>query len=277
MAGLPFHWHLPEVAVVAVVAAVFAGFHLRGASRTRAIVAVVAALAMVAWPVGDMASGVSLSVAVAQRLVIMLLVVPLLMMATPVILLDRVTRPRLIDGAVRRLSHPGFAIVVVTVLGTVTVSPTVIDWGARSELGHLVALALTVVAGIVLWVPGLAAVPGARRLSPTGRAGYIFVSSIVVTVLSFVWIFLRHPIYPDLHHQQIVLHISPLLDQQLAGFVAKFGAYGPMWIAAYRIFLRAEGQGVPVEETPLYWADVERYWLRVDRARARALRRHVPS
>ena len=67
--------------------------------------------------------------------------------------------------------------------------------------------------------------------------------------------------------------MTPLFDQQLAGFVAKIGSYVPMWAVAFTIFSRADEAGVAVEESPLHWADVERQLLRVDRQRARAARR----
>jgi len=70
--------------------------------------------------------------------------------------------------------------------------------------------------------------------------------------------------------------MTPLFDQQLAGFIAKLGAFGVMWAVGFTIFFGAEEEGVPVEETPLHWADVERELLRIDRRRARALRRHRP-
>jgi cytochrome c oxidase assembly factor CtaG len=92
-----------------------------------------------------------------------------------------------------------------------------------------------------------------------------------------VWIFAHHSLYPALHDQHALLDMTPLLDQQLAGFVAKFGCYLPMWTVSFVIFSRAEEQGIPVEETPLHWADVERELQRIDRQRARALRRHRPS
>lgn len=275
--GLPFRWHLPELVVVAALALAVARVHMPTSARRRADLAVATLFVVLVWPFGDLASQVSLTAAVIQRLVIMLVAVPLLLGALPVATLDHVTRPRLIDGPVRFLSHPGVAMTFVTVIGSITVSPVIVDWGARSEVGHLCGLAMTIAAGVVLWIPGLGVVPGTRHLSPTGRAGYVFVSSVVVTVLSFVWIFLRHPIYPALTHQEEVLHISALLDQQLAGFAAKLGAYGPMWVVAYLIFLRAEEEGRPAEESPLYWADVERHLLRADRARARAARRRPPG
>ena len=51
-----------------------------------------------------------------------------------------------------------------------------------------------------------------------------------VTLRLAHWLPPAHPLYPALHHQHALLAMSPLLDQQLAGFVAKFGCYVPMWI-----------------------------------------------
>jgi cytochrome c oxidase assembly factor CtaG len=232
-----------------------------------------ALLVVTVWPIGDLASSVSLSVATVQRLVIMLLVAPLLLMATPTHVLARLSRPRPIDALTRWLAHPGVAIGIVTIAGTLTLISPVVDWGARSTIGRELTLIGVLIVGLILWLPALALMPGAKRLSPVARAGYVFVSSIVVTSLSIVWIFAKHPLYPALHHQEALLHMSPLLDQQLAGFVAKFCCYAPMWAVAFTIFARAEERGTPVEETPLHWADVERQLLRVDRQRERAARR----
>jgi cytochrome c oxidase assembly factor CtaG len=207
----------------------------------------------------------------------MLLVAPLLLMATPTSLLARLTRPRPVDAVTRWLTHPGAAVVVVTVLGTATLITPVVDWGAHSSLARDLILLTTLLVGFVLWLPALGVLPGTRHLSPVARAGYVFASALVVTSLSFVWIFSRHSLYPALHYQHVLLHMTPLFDQQLAGFVAKFGCYAPMWAVAFTIFSRADEHGAPVEETPLHWADVERELLRIDRQRERASRRLHPE
>lgn len=229
--------------------------------------------AVVLWPVGDLAASVSLSVATAQRLIIMLLVAPLFVKSFSTAHLVALTRPGMIDALTRRLAHPAVAMVVVTVVGTLTLSTPVVDEGARSQLVRALTLMAVLASGVILWTPALGVMPGARRLSPIGRAGFIFVASLVVTSLSFVWIFARHSLYPGLHHQESLLHMTPLFDQQLAGFVAKIGSYVPMWAVAFTIFSRADDAGVAVEESPLHWADVERQLLRIDRQRARAARR----
>jgi cytochrome c oxidase assembly factor CtaG len=271
---LPFRWHLAEVAFVVVVGVA----HHRAVTSTRerrlARYALLALLVVTVWPMGDLASSVSLTAATVQRLVIMLLVAPLLLMATPTELLARLTRPRPIDALTRLLAHPGVAMVLVTVLGTATLAPVVVGWGAHSAFVRDLVLLVVLLVGVVLWLPGLGVLPGARRLSPAARAGYLFASSLVVTSLSLIWILARHPLYPALQNQYSLVHMTPLLDQQVAGFVAKFGCYIPVWSVAFTMFFHAEEDGPPGEETPLHWADVERQLLRIDRQRERAARRH---
>ncbi len=269
---LPFHWHV--VTALAIVAAWVA--HLvtvrdsRHRGRAGAGLAVLAAVVL--WPVGDLAARVSLSVATAQRLVVILLVAPLLARSVPSDLASRLTRPAAVDTAVRVAAKPGVALAIVTIVGTASLTSPVVDAGAE----HAWVRALTVLAdllvGIVFWLPVLDVAPGTTRLSPMGRAGYLFGGSVLITALSFVWIFSRHPLYPALHDQRALVHLSAVADQQVAGFVAKFGAYVPLWAMAFVIVARAHESGQPAEESPLHWADVERELERADR-RARHRRR----
>ncbi len=269
---LPFHWH-PLVFIVIIAAGVAHHLFVTSAHQQRlARYALLALLVVTIWPIGDLAASVSLSVATAQRLAIMLLVAPLALLSAPTEILGRLTRPAPVDFIVRTLAEPGIALAVVTIGGTATLLSPVVDWGAHSTFGRDLTLLVVLLCGFLLWIPALALMPGTHRLSPAARAGYLFAYSLVVTSRSLVWIFSRHPLYPALHHQYALLHMTPLFDQQLAGFVAKFGSYVPMWWIAFVIFAHAEDKGAPIEETPLHWADVERELQRVDRQRAKALR-----
>ena len=274
---LPFHFHLVEIVVIVLVLWLHRTVVADRRRRHLLWWSIGALLAVTLWPMGDLAARVSLTAATVQRLVIMLAVAPLMLQSMSTDLLVRLTRPAPVDAVVRRLSHPGVAIILVTVIGTATLSTPVVDWGASSSWARDLILLTVLVTGLLLWVPALAIMPGAVRLSPAGRAGYIFGSAIVVTSLSFIWIFSTHSLYPALHFQYELLHMTPLFDQQLAGFVAKLGCYLPMWAIAFTIFFRADDSGVSVEESPLHWADVERKLLRLERERARAIRRHRPQ
>jgi cytochrome c oxidase assembly factor CtaG len=266
----PPTWHPALVGALAVAAGAYLVVTRRDpftASRSeqrRFAAATVLVYVVCAWPLGDLAAHVSITAVVVQRLVLMLAVAPLLLDGLPHLLIAGLTRHRAVDRVVRTLVHPAVSIVVVTVVGTMTLLPAVISWGSSSAQAGGVFVAVTLGLGIVLWMPVLGSIPGLPKLSNTAKGGYLLAASLVVTSFSFVWIFARHPLYGSLTHQVKILGISPLLDQQLAGFVSKFGAYFPMWAIAFVLFARA-GDGGENDQPDLRWVDVQRELERVDR------------
>ena len=268
---LPFHWHVVTTLVIVGSWVAHRRLVRDARPRRRATLGLAVLAAMALWPLGDLAASVSLSVATAQRLIVIVVVAPLLVRSVPVDLAARLTRPAALDDVVRIAAKPGVALAFVTVVGTASLTSPVVDAGAEHAWVRGLTLLADLVVGVVFWLPVLNVAPGTTRLSPTGRAGYLFGGSLLITALSFVWIFSRHPLYPALHHQEAILHLSAVTDQQVAGFVAKFGAYVPLWAMAVLIVARARESGLEPEETPLHWADVERDLERVDR-RARRRR-----
>jgi len=60
-----------------------------------------------------------------------------------------------------------------------------------------------------------------------------------------VWIFARHSLYPAYSHEGTVVGLSPLLDQQLAGFLAKLSTIAVLWTVAFVIMTQAQAAGTP--------------------------------
>jgi cytochrome c oxidase assembly factor CtaG len=134
---------------------------------------------------------------------------------------------------------------------------------------------LVLLSGFVLWAPVLTELPGAKPLSAVGRGAYLIVQSIVPSFLSVVWIFARRPLYPSFDHHGAVLGMSAVLDQQLAGFLAKLCTIAVLWTVAFSLMTRAHVTvGGDEDPEPLLWSDVEREIQRADR---RALRTRRPS
>lgn len=267
---LPPTWHPALVAVLAMAAVGYATLTTRPAlrasttERARFAGAIAVLYVACAWPLGDLATHVSLTAAVIQRLLLMLAAAPLLITAMPVALLAAATRPRALDAISRAIGHPAVAIVVVTVVGTVTLVPAVVSWGSSSSFTGAVVVSTTLLVGTVLWWPILGRAPGTRRLSYVAKGAYFMAASLVVTSLSFIWIFSRHTLYPSLSHQHAIIAMSPIVDQQLAGYVSKLGAYLPMWIVAFILFAKASDGGEDDGST-LRWIDVQRELERADR------------
>ena len=266
--NLPFHLHALELLVLLVVGLAHHRAVEERLARRAMTTALVVLAVMISWPVGDLAARVSLSVAATQRLVVVLGVGPLLWRSVPLTQLTRWTTPHIVDWLATKMVHPAVAMATTTVLGAVTLSPPLVAWGSRDALGRVALLLLTLLAAVTLWGPVLGRVPGAKHLSSVGMGAYLFASALVVTSASFVWIFAVHPLYPTLHHVHQLLGLTPLEDQQVAGVIAKLGAFFVLWAVAFRVFFRdadTEREG----HTPLYVADVERLALRAARRQAR--------
>jgi putative membrane protein len=207
---------------------------------------------------------------VLQRLLLMLAVPPLLILGTPRPLLVRLTRPTPVDAVLRVVVRPVPAIAIVTVVAVATLTTGAVNWAARSSIGQVLLELVVLGAGFVLWAPVLHELPGAPKLSALGRGAYLIVQSIVPSFLSIVWIFARHPLYPAYAHEGKVISMTPLLDQQLSGFVAKLGTIAVLWTVAFVVMTRAESADrAGRDPEPMMWSDVERELERADRRERR--------
>jgi cytochrome c oxidase assembly factor CtaG len=272
--GHPFDWHLHLAWYVALAALI--GVHAwatragvyRSSARQRILFAlgVVVLLVALTWPVGDLAAHWSLMVLVVQRLLLMLAVPPLLVAGTPEALLIRMTRPPVVDALLRVAVIPVPAIAFVTAVSIGTLTTGAVNLGARSASGRVALDLLVLGAGFVLWAPVLTRLPGAPRLSALGRGGYLIVQSIVPSFLSVVWIFAKRSLYPAYAHRGTLVGMSPILDQQVAGFLAKLTTIAVLWTVAFVIMNRGQVlSGTEDDIGTLTWSDVEREIERADR------------
>ncbi len=235
-------------------------------------------LVALTWPLADLAAHWLLTALVIQRLLLTLAVPALLIIGTPAPLMARLTRPAVIDAAVRTVSHPLVAVAVVTAICIATLTTAAVDAQSSSALARAGMDLALLVAGVVLWTPVLNRLPGTRRPSVLGRAAYLIVQAIVPSFLSVVWIFARHPLYPAYHHATATLSLSPLLDQQVAGFVAKLSTIAVLWTVAFVLLSRAQRvTSAGGDPEPLLWSDVARHLERADRRQRRSANAGFPT
>jgi cytochrome c oxidase assembly factor CtaG len=98
----------------------------------------------------------------------------------------------------------------------------------------------------------------------------------VPSFLSVVWIFARRPLYASYDHHARVLGMSAVLDQQLAGFLAKLSTIAVLWTVAFTLLTRSQvTAGADEDPEPLIWSDVEREIERADRRDQRTHRPHA--
>jgi putative membrane protein len=277
-ASRPFDWHLHLVWLLVfpvLVAAYLWATHREGWEATRQqrvlfIGGVVVLVGAVTWPLGDLAAHWLLMALVLQRLLLTLAVPPLLVLGTPRPVIAWLTRPAAVDAVLRVVVRPLPAVVIVTVVAVSTLTTGAVTLAARSDVARVLIELVVLASGFVLWAPVLTELPGTQRLSALGRGGYLIVQSIVPSFLSIVWIFARHSLYPPFSHTGTVVGLSPLLDQQLAGFLAKLSTIAVLWTVAFVIMTRAQTADTTGEDDePLVWTDVEREIERADRRERR--------
>jgi putative membrane protein len=274
-----FDWHLHLFWLVALPAlvALYLGVTRRegyGATMRQRLLflgGAILLLAAVTWPLGDLASHWLLLALVVQRLLLTLAVPPLLVLGTPRPIIARLTRPPAVDAVLRVVVRPLPAVAIVTVVAVGTLTTGAVTLAARSDAARVVLELVVLASGFVLWAPVLTELPGTPRLSALGRGGYLIVQSIVPSFLSIVWIFARHSLYPTFTHRGTVAGMSPLLDQELAGFLAKLSTIAVLWTVAFVIMTRAQASEDP---DPLVWSDVER---EIERAERRERRQGSPG
>ena len=84
-------------------------------------------------------------------------------------------------------------------------------------------------------------------------------------------VFARHDLYPHFAHFRLLLGISALTDQQLAGGLAKVMAIGVFWTAAGIVLARGGSASQAGDDVEINWDDVERELQRADRRGPHAL------
>jgi len=278
------NWHLdifwtlaiPAFVVAYVMATRAEGCRPTPRQRRFFIGGVVALLVAFMWPLGDLAAHWSLLALVLQRLLLTLAIPPLLVAGTPRAIIVRLTRPAAVDAVLRLIVKPVPAVVIVTVVAVGTLTTGLVSLAADSGVARVVIQIVVLLSGFVLWAPVLTQLPGTQPLSAIGRGGYLIVQSIIPSFLSVVWIFAHRALYASYDHQGRVFGMSPVLDQQLAGFLAKLSTIAVLWTVAFTLMTRTHATaGVDddeEDEEPLIWSDVEREIERADRREQRERR-----
>ncbi|MES2305316.1 MAG: cytochrome c oxidase assembly protein [Gemmatimonadota bacterium] len=203
------------------------------------VIAWIALLLTLDWPLGKLGAGYLASVHTVQFLTLTLLVAPSLLRSIPAegwrtlapagSGLERVLRffARALPGLL------AYNILVVT-----THFPAVVDLAMTTQLGSFAIDIAWLVAGLFLWWPILAP-DGFVRLGVFGMMGYLFGATVVPTIPAMMMVFSDWPMY-RLYElaPRVSPHFTANQDIQLAGLVMKLVGDVPLWIATAVVFYR---------------------------------------
>ena len=218
------------------------------------------------WPLADLADKYSILAHLMQHLYIALIAVPLMLLGTPRWVFGRLTKPRLLDWTLSKVTRSFVATVIFSFTMVLTMLPPIVSAEASSWLFHDFVHLWIGLAAAIMWIPALKLLPGTRQLTTAGRIAYLFTQSLLPNVPAIVLIFSRHSFYPMYAKTAAAIGISAVADQQLAGAVGKIFSLLVFWGAAVGILLRANrDEELGVDPDLITWDDVEREFERTSK------------
>lgn len=207
-------------------------------------------------PLHDLADSYLASAHMLQHVLLTMVAAPLLLAGVPAWVWQALLRVRGLMPVARVLTRPLVAFALFNAALLLLHLPPTIDFQLRQWWFHLFAHVLLVGSGLLMWWPILSSVPELPRLSYPLRMGYLFLQSLVPSVMASFVTFSDRVVYQAYAEAPRIWGISAMGDQQIAGGIMKLLGSGILWVFIAVIFFKwwereeAEARG-------LRWQEVE--------------------
>ena len=232
------------------------------AQKRNAILAVATIFVAGEWPIHTLAERYLYSVHMIQHLLLVMVVAPLIIAATPPWMARALFPGRLMNVA-RLVTRPLPALILFNATLVFTHWPTMVDASVHSEWAHFGLHVLLVFTAIIMWMPVLSPILELPRLSYPGQMLYLFLQSLVPTVPASFLTFGSRPLY-HVYTTFPRMGISALADQRFAGIEMKLIGGAILWALLVAIFIKwyriENREGIDL----LSYRDVERTMNRTE-------------
>lgn len=148
-------------------------------------------------------------------------------------------RVTVIERNIGPLGSPVFALCAYISMMIVWHIPALYDTALQHPLLHVLEHLCFSTAGFMYWWHLLSPIKARRHLSGMGPVMYMVITKLTVGVLGVILAFSPHSFYPWYQHHIHYLHLSPTVDQNLAGLVMALEQSVVMGIAVGYFFVRA--------------------------------------
>lgn len=196
-----------------------------------------------------------------QHMLFTMIAPPLLLMGTPGWLVDGLV------GGARRLSVARFftkapiAFALFNVLTAVTHLPFMVNASLEHHNLHFFLHVLLISSGTLMWWPVLSPTALLPRLTVPAQMVYLFMQSLVPTVLASFITFASTPMYDFYAAAPRMWGMTVVEDQRNAGLLMKLGGGVILWtviaITFFKWVAREEGSSRRPRQAELLWEDVE--------------------
>jgi len=235
---------------------------IRWLQVTSFVVGVAAIYLASTWPIHEISESRLASVHMFQHLVYTMIAPPLLIWGTPSWLLRMPLRNKSVLSAARAVTYPLIAFAIFNVIQLVTHFPVTVNLALEVHAFHLLVHVLLVGSALLMWWPVLGSLDELPRLSYPLQMAYLFVQSLVPTVLAAFITFSSGVFYSAYADVPRMWGLSPVEDQQFAGFVMKVMGSLIIWGFITYAFFRWFDQENKSSREPR-WEDVQEEMTRL--------------
>lgn len=207
-------------------------------------------------PIHDISEQYLLSFHMLQHSLFMLVVAPLLLAGIPAWVWQALLR---LPGMLRVgkvLTHPVVAFAIFNGTLLITHLPFFVDYTLYHHWFHFLAHVLLVATSMLMWWPVLSVVPELPRLSAPLRMTYLFVQSILPSVIAAFITFADGAVYPFYERAPRMWGLSAQNDQQIAGGIMKLLGSLILWGFIAVVFFQWYNREQEAEKDPR-WPEVE--------------------
>lgn len=189
------------------------------------------------WPVHDIGEQYLYFVHMIQHIVLMLVVPPVMLLATPEWLARLVLGGGRAHRVVHRMARPVPAGIAFNALALLSHWQVIVNNASANGLFHYGVHTALVTTAILFWIPVCGPFPELRISSPAQMI-YLFVASLVPTVPGAWLTFADGAVYSAYDIPARLWGISVTSDQQVAGLLMKLVGGSYLWVLITVIFFR---------------------------------------
>lgn len=207
-------------------------------------------------PIHDISEQYLLSFHMLQHSIFTLAVAPLLLAGIPAWVWQALLRQRGVLPVAKVLTHPVVAFSAFNGLFLITHMPFAVDYALYHHWFHFLVHAALVGTAMLMWWPVLSVVPELPRLSAPLQMSYLFVQSILPTVVAAFITFAEGAVYPFYERAPRMWSLTAETDQQIAGGIMKLIGSLVLWGFIAVVFFQWYNREQAAEQEP-HWNEVE--------------------
>ncbi len=172
-------------------------------------------------PIHDISEQYLFSVHMFQHTVFTMISAPLLLMGIPAWLWQAPLRRQNVLRLGRALTHPVVAFGIFNAVMVLTHLPPTVNYSLTHHWFHLLVHVALVASAMLMWWPVVSVVPQLPPLTAPLQMAYLFLQSLVPTVIAAFVTFADSAIYSFYDRAPRMWGLTPVEDQQIAGGVMK--------------------------------------------------------